>query len=395
MPWKLSRKEELRLELVRQMMAGQVAVRELCRRFGISRQTAYKWRKLYRSGRLNTLQDRSRRPRRVARKTKPLWLRRLRRWRQRHPSWGARKLRHQLIERFGRSGAPSVATMTRWLKRWGLSRGRTRRRRGPTLKRPRAREAKGCHDVWTVDFKGWYYTGDGTRVEPLTVRDLYSRFGLRVALLRTQSIAETQPEFVRLFKRHGPPKCIRCDNGKPFGAGGNSGLTRLSAWWVKLGIEVDFIRPGRPADNGAHEQFHRVYKAEVAANPARTLQEQQQRSDRWLRAYNEKRPHEALGMKKPVQLFRKNPRKMLTKVEAKAEPWTYPAGWERRRVKRNGEIRWRGAHRYVGEAFEGEDVGLKPLRGGKWGVYFGPILVGELREKETGSIRFVRYVRAG
>jgi transposase InsO family protein len=391
MPWKLSKKEEQRLELVRLMMAGRIAVKELCQRFGISRQTAYKWRKLYRSGRLESLQDRSRRPQRAARKTKPLWLRRLRRWRERHPSWGGRKLRHQMIERFGHSGAPSVATMTRWLKRWGLSRGRIRRRRGPTLKRPLARAPKACHDVWTVDFKGWFYTGDGTRVEPLTVRDLHSRYGLRVALLRTQSIAETQPEFARLFERHGRPKCIRCDNGRPFGAGGNSGLTRLSAWWVKLGIEVDFIRPGRPADNGAHEQFHRVYKAEVAADPARTMDEQQQRSDRWLRVYNEKRPHEALGMKKPAQVFEKNRRKM----RAKLEPWTYPAGWERRRVKRNGEIRWRGTARYVGEAFEGDDVGLKPSKNGNWRVYFGPILVGELREKETGSIRFVRYARAG
>jgi transposase InsO family protein len=296
-----------------------------------------------------------------------------------------------MIGRFGRSGAPSVATITRWLKRWGLSRGRVRRRRGPTVKRPPLRRAKQCHDVWTVDFKGWFYTADGTRVEPLTVRDLRSRFGLRIALLRTQSMAQTQPEFASLFNRRGLPKCIRCDNGKPFGAGGHTGLTRLSAWWVKLGIVVDFIRPGRPSENGAHEQFHRVYKAEVAAKPARTLQEQQGQSDRWLRHYNERRPHEALKMKKPIQLFKRNKRRM----RVAAGPWIYPAGWERRRVKRNGEIRFGGAARYVGEAFEGDDVGLKRLRAGKWRVYFGPILVGELREKETGSIRFARYKRGG
>jgi putative transposase len=257
--------------------------------------------------------------------------------------------------------------------------------------RPPLRRAQRCHDVWTIDFKGWYYTGNGTRVEPLTVRDLHSRYGLLIALLRTQSIAETRPELAALFARHGLPRRIRCDNGGPFGAGGHSGLTRLSAWWVKLGIEVEFITPGRPCENGSHEQFHRVYKAEVAADPAETAPEQQERSNRWLRHYNEKRPHEALKMKKPAELFKKNRRRMGPAGPA----WSYPAGWERRRVKGNGEIRWRGAHRYVGEAFEGDDVGLKTMRGGKWRVFFGPIMVGELREKETGSIRLARHRRRG
>jgi transposase InsO family protein len=390
MPWKYINKEEQRLDLVRQMMAGRISVTELCRRFGISRQTAYKWLKSYQKGRRRGLRDRARRPHHLAGRTSALWLRRLRRWRAGHPSWGGRKLRHEMLRRFGRAGAPSVSAMTRWLKRWGLSRGRARRRRGPCVRRRPLRRARRCHEVWTVDFKGWYYTGDGTRVEPLTIRDLHSRYGLRIALLRTQSLAETRPEFALLFARHGWPRRIRCDNGKPFGAGGFSGLTRLSAWWVKLGIEVEFITRGRPCENGAHEQFHRVYKAEVAAAPAHTMKEQQARSDRWLRHYNEQRPHEGLGMKKPAELFKKNRRKPALPQPG---PWRYPAGWERRRVKGNGEIRWRGVHRYVGEAFEGEDVGLKPGGGKKWRVYFGPILVGELREKERGSIRLAKYGR--
>jgi len=391
MPWKFTQKEEQRFDLVRQMRAGHLSVSELCRRFKISRQTAYKWRDLYRRGGLEGLRDRSRRPGRFARLTSLLWRRRLRRWRQRHPSWGARKLRHELVRRFGRGSAPSVASITRWLRRWGLSCGRPRRRSGSRVKRRPLRRALRCHEVWTVDFKGWFYTADGTRVEPLTVRDLYSRYGLAIALLRRQSIAETRREFESLFAQHGLPKCIRCDNGKPFGAGGYSGLTRLSAWWVKLGIEVDFITPGRPCENGAHEQFHGVYKAEVAACPAPTLAEQQAQSNRWLRDYNYKRPHEALNMKRPGEVFGKNRRKMPGRVAA----WSYPAGWQRRRVKANGEISWRGQHRYVGEAFEGEDVGLKPGRGQHWRIYFGPILVGELREKETGSIRLARHARGG
>ena len=376
--------------MVRQMNAGRLTVIELCRRFKISRQTAYKWRRRYRHKGLWALQDHSRRPRRLAHQTAQVWLRRLRRKRLAHPTWGARKLRHELVLRFGHQGAPALATISRWLQRWGLSRGRRRRRRGPVLLRARLRRARRPHEVWTVDFKGRYRVGDGTRVEPLTVRDLCSRYGLEIALLRTQSLAETRRVFARLFREQGVPERIRCDNGTPFGGGGPTGLTRLSAWWVKLGIAVEFITPGRPCENGAHEQFHRVYKAEVAARPARTVGAQQRRSRQWLRHYNHQRPHEALGMKKPAEVFANNRRRA-----GKVGPWRYPDGWERCWVKSNGEISWRGVRRYVGEAFVRDYVGLKARgRAGVWQVYFGPLLVGELHEKEVGSIRMAKYARA-
>jgi len=214
------------------------------------------------------------------------------------------------------------------------------------LLRARLRMARRPHEVWTVDFKGRYRVGDGTRVEPLTVRDRCSRYGLEIALLRTQSLARTRRVFARLFREQGVPERIRCDNGTPFGGGGPTGLTRLSAWWVKLGIEVEFITPGRPCENGAHEQFHRVYKAEVAVRPEKTLGAQQRRSRHWLRHYNHQRPHEALGMKKPAEVFQKNRRRQGPRVG----PRRYPKGWERCWVKGNGEIRWRGVRRYVGEA---------------------------------------------
>ena len=172
MPWKTKSKEEQRFDLVRQIAAGQLSVSELCRRFRISRQTAYKWQKRYRQKKLAGLRDRSRRPLYLAGQTSAQWLRRVRRSRHRHPTWGARKLRHELIGRLGCRGAPSLATISRWLKRWGLSRGRPRRLRGPLILRAPLHQARECHEVWTVDFKGWYRTGDGTRVEPLTVRDL-------------------------------------------------------------------------------------------------------------------------------------------------------------------------------------------------------------------------------
>lgn len=389
MPWKIKCKVEQRFDLVRQMVAGQFSVSELCRRFRISRQTAYKWRERFRLHRLGGLRDKSRRPLSLAVQTSAQWVRRVRRFRRRRPTWGARKLRHELIRRFGHRGAPSTATISRWLKCWGLSRGRRRRLAGPQMGRRAVRASVGCHDVWTVDFKGWYRTGNGTRVEPLTVRDLHSRYGLGIVLLRTTAVRATQRAFRRLFLRHGLPRRIRCDNGSPFGAIGTTGLTRLSAWWVKLGMEVEFITPGRPCENGAHEQFHRVYKAEVAREPERTRLAQQRRSDRWLRDYNERRPHEGIGMKRPAEMFQRNPRRLPKRIDR----WKYPARWPRRWVKGNGEINWRGVRRFVGEAFVRDYVGLKPMGRGKWSVYFGPVLVGEWYEKEAGRIRMARYRR--
>lgn len=387
MPWKAKNEQEQRYDLVRSIRAGRDSIAELSRRWRVSRKTAYKWLKRYWQKGLRGLEDEGRQPRQVTLRTPRDVLERLRRLRKKRPTWGARKLHHRMKQKYGVEEVPAVATMSRWLKRWGLARGRRRRLAGPVVLRKAVRGAKEPNEVWTVDFKGWYRTGDGTRVDPLTVRDLYSRYGLRVALLRSQQVGATQREFKRIFRQYGLPKRIRCDNGVPFGGGGPTGLTRLSAWWVKLGIEVEFITPGRPCENGAHEQFHRVYKAEVAKVPAQRRAQQQRKSNEWLRDYNEERPHEALRMEVPAARYRLS----RTRMPIVVKPWDYPTGWIRRWVKGNGEIRWRGERRFVGEAFVRDYVGLKPVRKGVWRVYFGPKLVGELHENEQGNIRTARY----
>jgi putative transposase len=387
MPWKKASEQEQRYDLVKEMRLEKVSVTELCRELKISRKTAYKWKRRFGEERLQGLKDRSHRPVHLTGRTSSLWLRRLRQMRRRRSTWGTRKLHHALGEQYGLRGLPAVATFSRWLKRWGLAKGKRWIRRGPEVLCSALKPARHCNDVWTVDFKGWYLTGDGTRVDPLTVRDLYSRYGLRIAHLPDLSIGPARREFISIFKQYGLPKRIRSDNGVPFGGGGPTGLTRLSAWWMKLGIKVEFIAPGRPCENGAHEQFHRIYKAEVAQKPAWKGAGQKRRGQRWLRHYNEERPHEGLGMKVPASLYRKSNRPMPEKIE----PWHYPTGWTRRWVKGNGEINWRGKRRYVGEAFVGDYVGLKPQRKDVWRVFFGPLLVGELHEQEIGKIRTAKY----
>jgi hypothetical protein len=248
--------------------------------------------------------------------------------------------------------------------------------------------AQRCNQVWTVDFKGWFRTGSGQRVEPLTVRDGFSRYLLAVRLLENQSWEPTRRVFQQLFRQNGYPAVLRVDNGKPFGSKGPCGLTRLSAWWTALGIRVEFIAPGHPEQNGAHEQMHRILKAETTRPPSRHLRAQQRRTNRWMKVYNRLRPHEALGQRTPAEVY------CPGASASRSTSLSYPKGWATRRVRTNGEIKWQGRKRFVGEAFVGYPVGLKPKGSGdRWAVYFGSLLIGELWRSDLGGMRPAHYGR--
>ncbi len=390
MPWKIISLVQGRSRLVKLMLQAQTPVAALCRQLGISRKTAYKWKARFLRLGGRGLRDRPRRPKPSPRRAGRGWMRRVRRLRRRHPRWGAKKIRAVLRRRSRRSRVPSVRTIGRWLQRLGLTRPRRRRPpAGPVVVRPPLTVARRSNQVWTVDFKGWWRTGAGQRVEPLTVRDLFSRYLLAVWLLPDQQWWRVQAVFMRLFRRFGRPTAIRVDNGGPFASVGPAGLARLSAWWTALGIRVEFIRPGRPQDNGGHEQMHRVLKAEAARPASRTRRAQQRRLDRWRREYNEERPHEALGQRTPARCYR--PRR--------DRPWRpgrlrrYPKTWATRRVRSNGQIRWQGRLRFIGEAFVGYQVGLKPMGAKRWAVYLADTLLGELRGPDVCGLRPAAYVR--
>jgi hypothetical protein len=238
-----------------------------------------------------------------------------------------------------------------------------------------------------VDFKGWFRTGDGQRIEPLTVRDLFSRYLLVVCLLKDQSWVPVRRIFIRLFREKGYPDIIRVDNGQPFGSTGSLGLSRLSAWWTALGIRVQFIAPGHPEQNGGHEQMHRVLKAETTRPASQNRRSQQRRTNRWTRTYNQVRPHEALAQRPPAEIY--HPKESQRRVIA----LNYPKGWQVRRVRSNGEIKWRGRKRFIGEAFVGYPVGLKGQDGGQWEVRFAKLLIGQLWDSDTGGMRPSRYAR--
>jgi transposase InsO family protein len=390
MPWDLKTLQQSKTRFIQQHQAAGRSFAALCRRFGISRKTGYKWRRRFRTRGWAGLAARSQNVRSNRRQHHRKWHRRLRRVRLAYPLWGAKKLRRLLVERYGGRAVPHQATLGRWLQQWGLSGPRRRRtRRGSALVRPGLTRPRQSNDLWTVDFKGWFRTGDGTRIEPLTVRDLFSRFILGVVLLADQSYPRTRSAFVGLFRQRGLPRRIRVDNGGPFGSNGAAGLSRLSVWWMRLGIQVEFIRPAHPEDNGAHERMHRDYKAETARPPAGTPRGQRGRTRRFVRRYNFERPHEALGLRRPAQLYRRSRRAYPRRLpELK-----YPTRWKVRRVRSNGTIRWEGRLRFLGEAFVGQRVGLKPGSSDLYVVYFAGLLLGQMHRADVSGLRPATYAR--
>jgi putative transposase len=386
MPWKVQSVVGERWRLIQTLLRKEKSLQSCCRFFGVSRKTACKWKQRFLQDGRRGLRDQSRRPKSVPRRLGSQWIKRIKCWRKKHPAWGPKKLRAQFLRQGGK--APSVRTIARWLKRLRLTQVQRRRpRRAGVRLLPALTKARRPNQVWTVDFKGWFRSGDGRRCEPLTVRDLFSRYGLLVRLLPAPRWKPVQGAFARLFGERGLPEVIRVDNGGPFASTGPAGLSRLSAWWVRLGIRVEFTRPGCPQDNGAHEQFHRVLKRETAAPGAWTLQGQQHRTTVWLREYNRQRPHEALGQRRPVELYRKSRRRFPKRVP----PLKYRPNDPVRRVRSNGEIRWAGRRRFVGEAFVGQRVALRRLRSGVRRVYFAHILIGHLHEQDAGAMRPVLY----
>jgi len=361
---------------------------QLCRRFHIARTTGYKWLHRFRHHGRTGLRDRSRRPHRSPRQMAPRWRQALRQLRRRPPTWGPRKRHARLRHLHPRVHLPTPRTLARWLRRLELVPHRSRhQRQGPQLPPPKRTVARSPNDVWTIDFKGWFRTDDGTRVEPLTVRDLKSRFLLAIRLLPNQSDPAARRALTEVFRRYGLPKVIRVDNGPPFGGVGPRGLSRLSVWWRRLGIQVEFGRPAHPEDNAAHEQMHGVYQAEVAARPARHPAAQQRRSDRWRANYNHLRPHEALGLHPPAQRYRASQRSLPRHLPTRQ----YPTAWRKRRVSPDGRPFWQGRQRFIGRAFGGEIIGLRPCRAGVWEVFLGPDLLGLLYQQDRSrSLRPVR-----
>jgi len=262
---------------------------------------------------------------------------------------------------------PSASTVSEILRREGLSRPRRTRRRSLSVDQPFA-DVTAANDAWCIDFKGWFRTGDGVRCDPVTVSDAFSRYllGLEIVAPDTEAVA---PVVERLFREHGLPRAIRSDNGPPFASAGAGGLSRLSVTWAKLGIRLERIYPGKPQQNGRHERMHGTLKRETCDPPAATAAEQQLRFDAFRDAFNDERPHEALGQCPPREFYGNSPRPYPDRIE---DP-DYGPDEAVRRVRSSGEIKWRGTRRHISEALVGEIVGIRERDDGNWIVRFAHV----------------------
>jgi transposase InsO family protein len=325
------------------------------------------------------LEERSRAPHRHGRATPAAVVVRIVEARRRKPHWGPKKLLAVLRKEDPVVAWPAPSTAAGILRREGLSEPRRRRRRALTVDQPFA-AVEAANDAWCVDFKGWFRTGDGTRCDPLTVTDAFSRYllGLEIVAPVTAAVETVMDE---LFRMHGLPGAMRSDNGPPFASTGAGGLTRLSARWAKMGIKLERIEAGKPQQNGRHERMHGTLKAEACDPPAATPADQQRRFDLFRQEFNDERPHEALGQETPTTFYSGSPRPFPEQLE---DP-CYGPDEQVRRVRTSGEIKWGGGMVFISEALIGEAVGVHEREDGHWLVRFADVPLA-LIDRCTGKV---------
>jgi transposase InsO family protein len=374
MGWKTSSVMDEKVRFIFEYERDEQTMTALCSTFGVSRECGYTWLRRYRQNGLAGLAEMDRaahgHPNQTALEIEEAVLG----LRQAHMTWGPRKLKRILERDQPGRGWPAASTMGEIVKRAGLVIARKKRRRTEPYTAPLA-HATESNSVWCADFKGWFRSGDGTRIDPLTITDACSRY-----LLRAQAVEKTDTERVRgifeaAFREHGLPEAIRTDNGAPFASAAIGGLSRLAVWWIKLGIVPERIEAGHPEQNGRHERMHRTLKQELRAGE--DWRAQQRELDIFRANFNDVRPHEALGMMTPASVYAPSARAYPARL-AEVE---YPGAMLARTVKSHGHFRWKKHDVFLSEVLWGEPVGLLPVDDGVYTVYFAHVPLGLFDER--------------
>ena len=375
MPWKEIKPMDQKILFIADYFRGGFTFKDLCMMYGISRKTGYKWVNRYTELGADGLQERSRQPHksplRIPYAIREAVIRvRLDRRRKRTPP-GPKKIKVLLGRDHPSWELPSETSIYNILKKEGLVKPQKQRRRVAPVQRPFS-PVHGPNDVWSTDFKGQFKTRNGTWCFPLTVMDHKSRFLLGCSGFDGTKFDRTRAAFENLFREYGLPWRIRTDNGVPFASIAAGGLSRLSMWWVRLGIIPERIEPGKPQQNGRHERMHRTLKEATAIPPAATIEQQQKLFDSFRYEYNHERPHESLEQKTPASQYRASSRSMPEKLPELA----YPGYFKTTLVHHNGVIHHQGHRVYVSGLLRKEKVGLEEISDGVWEVYYGPLRLG-------------------
>lgn len=375
MPWKESSPVDQKTQFISEYLRHTISVAELCRRYGVSRKTGYKWIDRYETDGPSGLDNRSRRPIASPSRMPVSVADAIIAARRHHPHWGSKKLLRILADEHPDWRLPSRRAASDLLRRHGLLRRRTRPRKPGHPGKPTT-IASAPNQLWCVDFKGHFKTLDGRYCYPLTVTDAFSRFLVACVALPSTESAPVQTAFTHMFGRYGVPGRIKSDNGTPFASTALGRLSQLSVWWILLGIGPELIQPGKPQQNGQHERFHRTLKADATRPPSANLAAQQRRFDRFRREFNHDRPHEGIGLERPATLFTASPRRLPKQIGTVS----YPPHFETRLVSTNGGMRWRSQWVAVTTTCAGHHVGLEQVDHQIWDVYFGPVKLGRLLE---------------
>lgn len=367
MPWKETCPMEQRVEMVGDWLKNKSSITELSKMYGVSRVTIYKWLSRFRAEGPAGFQERSKAPRQHPKAVPAEMLQMLISARLSHPRWGPKKIRSFLNEHYPDEEWPALSTMSVIFKREGLVKPRRIRHSVEPYSQPFL-ECDRPNKVWSADFKGQFRTKDGKLCYPLTITDNFSRFILLCRGLERPTHDQVRPWFESTFRRYGLPEAIRTDNGSPFASVGLGSLSRLSAWFIKLGIRPERIEKAHPEQNGRHERMHRTLKEATATPPNTNLTEQQKTFNDFVEEYNFDRPHEALEMKKPGAVYEISKRAFTSRTA----PVKYGPEITVRPVRASGEICWQGKRIYISQALSGEQIGLRQLEDEhNWEIRYG------------------------
>jgi putative transposase len=375
MTWKETCAMNERLGFVLEAKRGERTMSELCRVFGVSRKTGYKWLARYEELGEAGLEERSRaahqHPNAMSEETAVAIVR----LRRRFTDWGPLKLLDWLERHEPALVLPAPCTAAELLKREGLVKSRARKRHSTPYGAPFV-QAVAANDLWAADFKGQFRLGNGELCYPLTLSDQATRFFLCCEGFNRPTYLQSRARCERAFRDYGLPHAIRTDNGAPFGSCGLGGLTRLALWWIKLGIIPERIRPGCPQQNGRHERLHGTLKRGCGVHA--NLKQQQRAFDRFCYVYNTERSHQALGRgQTPAMHYQASARPYPTRLAELSYPDTYLV----KRVHASGTMKWLGRDWYVAGLLGGELIGLKPIDDGEWIVFVGAVAVGRLNAR--------------
>lgn len=371
MPWTETCAMKERFDFIAEHSIGEAPMSALCLRYGISRKTGYKWLSRHIADPGGSLEDRSRAPKTCPHRTPPESRDLILSLKSTYPFWGPKKLKAFLERNYPDFRCPAASTIGEILAGAGLTRSRRRRRETPPHEAPLS-HATAPNRVWCIDFKGWFCTGDGVRVDPLTITDAASRYLVRLVALEAPRREAVWPILDSAFREFGLPDRLRSDNGTPFASCAAGGLSRLSVALIKAGVIPERIDPGRPDQNGRHERMHRVLKEETASPPACSWRAQAARFAEFRRVYNHLRPHEALGQKPPASLYTPSARAWHGRFRSPE----YEAGVMIRKVGSRGDVKFQGRKVFVCEALYGEPVALEEVACGRWSVRYGPVPLG-------------------